>query len=164
MLIVFRTFCGIYIYNEKIETTLRRRNICFLLYIRKALIQDMIFVFQNMGIKDEFHQKNILVCIEELYQPSSPLSTAMRMTGSSFTMTSIPVDLNCPLSVNYQSNNAANNTHNLVLQSFSVLKKCDKCNKYLRGLLHQGFLCKGMFSLLLNYSSLSILQYIEFYM
>ncbi|CAG5100964.1 Similar to pik3r1-a: Phosphatidylinositol 3-kinase regulatory subunit alpha (Xenopus laevis) [Cotesia congregata] len=57
----------------------------------------------NMGIKDEFHQKNILVCIEELCRPSS--------------LPALPAS-------------AADN------------KRCDKCHKYLRGLLHQGFLCQ----------------------
>ncbi|XP_032680236.1 phosphatidylinositol 3-kinase regulatory subunit alpha isoform X2 [Odontomachus brunneus] len=94
----------------------------------------------NMGIKDEFHQKNILVCIEELCQPSPPPPVATETTGS--TTPGVAVDSGCPLGVSYPGNNATNNAHNLVPHSFSVLEKCDKCHKYLRGLLHQGFLCQ----------------------
>ncbi|XP_015190692.1 PREDICTED: phosphatidylinositol 3-kinase regulatory subunit alpha-like isoform X2 [Polistes dominula] len=42
----------------------------------------------------------------------------------------------------HPANNTTNDSHNLVLHSFSILQKCDKCSKYLRGLLHQGFLCR----------------------
>ncbi|XP_014482039.1 PREDICTED: phosphatidylinositol 3-kinase regulatory subunit alpha isoform X2 [Dinoponera quadriceps] len=76
----------------------------------------------NMGIKDEFHQRSILVCIEELCQPTEDTDT---------TTTS-----DCSLS--YPGSNA----HNLVPHSFSVLEKCGKCHKYIRGLFHQGFLCQ----------------------
>lgn len=109
-----------------------------------------LFLLQNMGIKDEFHQKNILVCIEELCQPSPPPPVATETTGS--TTPGVAVDSGCSLGVSYPGNNATNNAHNLVPHSFSVLEKCDKCHKYLRGLLHQGFLCQGTFaSLILNF-------------
>ncbi|XP_058794763.1 phosphatidylinositol 3-kinase regulatory subunit alpha-like isoform X2 [Phymastichus coffea] len=75
----------------------------------------------NMGIKDEFHQKNILVCIEELCTPSPPPSSESSAS---------------------QSEQQQQKKHKLVPHSFSVLEKCDKCHKYLRGLLHQGFLCQ----------------------
>ncbi|XP_011154878.1 phosphatidylinositol 3-kinase regulatory subunit alpha isoform X3 [Harpegnathos saltator] len=94
----------------------------------------------NMGIKDEFHQKNILVCIEELCQPSPPPPPVATETTGPTTPSVDPA--NCPLGVGYPGNNATNNAHNLVPHSFSVLEKCDKCHKYLRGLLHQGFLCQ----------------------
>ncbi|XP_054005763.1 phosphatidylinositol 3-kinase regulatory subunit alpha isoform X2 [Hylaeus anthracinus] len=90
----------------------------------------------NMGIKDEFHQKNILACIEELCNTSTTLalpdnaSTAVTQTSSSVatdSMGGVVATTGIP--------------HTLVPQSFSVLEKCDKCHKYLRGLLHQGFLC-----------------------
>ncbi|EFN87789.1 Calcium-dependent protein kinase C [Harpegnathos saltator] len=93
-----------------------------------------------MGIKDEFHQKNILVCIEELCQPSPPPPPVATETTGPTTPSVDPA--NCPLGVGYPGNNATNNAHNLVPHSFSVLEKCDKCHKYLRGLLHQGFLCQ----------------------
>ncbi|XP_064215366.1 phosphatidylinositol 3-kinase regulatory subunit alpha [Tribolium castaneum] len=72
----------------------------------------------NMGIKDEFHQMAILSCIEELLgkQENKMLS-------------------------NDQDSDIAH-THNLTQHSFSSLERCGKCNKYLRGLLHQGFVCQ----------------------
>ncbi|XP_063219175.1 phosphatidylinositol 3-kinase regulatory subunit gamma-like isoform X3 [Bacillus rossius redtenbacheri] len=68
----------------------------------------------NMGIKDEFHQKAILVCIDEL--------------------------CNSPVGM-YTEETCTNSTHQLIENSFSTLERCDKCNKYLRGLQHQGFVC-----------------------
>ncbi|XP_044016208.1 phosphatidylinositol 3-kinase regulatory subunit alpha isoform X2 [Aphidius gifuensis] len=89
----------------------------------------------NMGIKDEFHQKNILLCIEELCRPTSSSSTIDRGSLASDDDTS-----SCADSAIGLGNTGVK--HDLVPQSFSVLEKCDKCNKYLRGLLHQGFLCQ----------------------
>lgn len=107
------------------------------------------FLLQNMGIKDEFHQRNILVCIEELCKTLPPPPVALETMGSALsTTTSTPgvaVESACSLGVNYPGNNLTNNAHNLMPQSFSVLEKCGKCHKYLRGLLHQGFLCQGTF-------------------
>ncbi|XP_076658734.1 phosphatidylinositol 3-kinase regulatory subunit alpha [Halictus rubicundus] len=92
----------------------------------------------NMGIKDEFHQRNILACIEELLQPVPSLpegaSTTVMPTTSIVSTTSD--------SMGGESMTTGNpHPHTLMPQSFSVLEKCDKCHKYLRGLLHQGFLC-----------------------
>lgn len=92
-----------------------------------------------MGIKDEFHQKNILLCIEELCRPTSS-STIDRGSLASDDDTS-----SCADSAIELGNTGVK--HDLVPQSFSVLEKCDKCNKYLRGLLHQGFLCQGNINL-----------------
>ncbi|CAD6201235.1 GSCOCG00000040001-RA-CDS [Cotesia congregata] len=95
----------------------------------------------NMGIKDEFHQKNILVCIEELCRPSSlpalPASAADNSTNKSQQLT-----INNDITSTNNSNTVNNQKHNLIPHSFSVLERCDKCHKYLRGLLHQGFLCQ----------------------
>jgi len=101
-----------------------------------------------MGIKDEFHQKNILVCIEELCQPSSPppVSTDTVDPASAAIIATTPtstVESERPLEVGYSGGNVISNAHNLMPHSFSVLEKCGKCHKYLRGLLHQGFLCQG---------------------
>ncbi|RLU24802.1 hypothetical protein DMN91_002892 [Ooceraea biroi] len=101
----------------------------------------------NMGIKDEFHQKNILVCIEELCQPSPPplVSTDTVDPANpaiSATTPTSTVESDRPLEVSCPGGNVTSNAHNLVPHSFSVLEKCGKCHKYLRGLLHQGFLCQ----------------------
>ncbi|XP_063994479.1 uncharacterized protein LOC135172035 isoform X1 [Diachasmimorpha longicaudata] len=90
----------------------------------------------NMGIKDEFHQKNILVCIEELCQSST--SPASEASKSSASLSSIDTNKTTDTAAILGS---SSNQHNLVSHSFSVLERCDKCHKYLRGLLHQGFLC-----------------------
>nr|CAD7432568.1 unnamed protein product [Timema monikensis] len=74
----------------------------------------------NMGIKDEFHQKAILVCIDELCRPIEHGKAIYNDVDES-----------------YKDSN-----HRLLEHSFSSLERCDKCNKYLRGLLHQGFLCQ----------------------
>lgn len=101
--------------------------------------QHMIFfLIQNMGIKDEFHQNSILSCIKELCQSSPTSSSAIDDTTL--------MDNETSPSHGDTTATALNNTgiqHTLVPHSFSVLEKCDKCNKYLRGLLHQGFLCQG---------------------
>lgn len=113
-----------------------------------------VILLQNMGIKDEFHQRNILVCIEELRQPSPSPPVATETTsqptlGTAMPTSGVAVESGCSLGVNYPSNNVVNNAHNLMPHSFSVLEKCGKCHKYLRGLLHQGFLCQGTSVLLL---------------
>ncbi|CAG9855406.1 unnamed protein product [Phyllotreta striolata] len=77
-----------------------------------------------MGIKDEFHQKAILTCIDELLNKSEE--------NPGFRTEQEDVDAS-----------GKNFFHNLASHSFSTLERCDKCNKYLRGLLHQGFLCQN---------------------
>ncbi|KAK3915040.1 Phosphatidylinositol 3-kinase regulatory subunit alpha, partial [Frankliniella fusca] len=73
----------------------------------------------NMGVKDEFHQRAILVCVEELQSRT----------------------LHSPLAGDDNSCDPAN-THNMRLYSFSELQRCDKCQKFLRGLQHQGLICQ----------------------
>lgn len=78
----------------------------------------------NMGIKDEFHQKAILVCIDQLQnecrdidsKPSSGIGGADCSTPASH--------------------------HNLRNHSFHDLHRCDKCGLYLRGFIHQGQFCQ----------------------
>lgn len=76
-----------------------------------------------MGIKDEFHQKAILVCIAELcnVQQQQPEDVVENKE-----LYSVPEKFQ----------------HKLMEHSFSTLERCGKCNKYLRGLLHQGFICQ----------------------
>ncbi|XP_022189203.2 phosphatidylinositol 3-kinase regulatory subunit alpha isoform X2 [Nilaparvata lugens] len=73
----------------------------------------------NMGIKDEFHLKAILVCIDELCRKGSDMQNESSM-----------------------ENSAAASDHYLRKHSFSTLERCDKCHKYLRGLSHQGYICQ----------------------
>jgi hypothetical protein len=67
-----------------------------------------------MGITEELYQKTIMVCLDELVHSSQ-------------------------LTVKDISD--VNSVREL---SFAILKRCDKCNKYLREILHQQFLCQGM--------------------
>ncbi|XP_016905595.1 phosphatidylinositol 3-kinase regulatory subunit alpha isoform X2 [Apis cerana] len=93
----------------------------------------------NMGIKDDFHQKTILACIEELCQ--TPVVGAT-LSASTTTLNASSVNVANDAIVGGSGSVATGNSpHTLMPQSFSVLEKCDKCHKYLRGLLHQGFLC-----------------------
>ncbi|KAG0729017.1 Phosphatidylinositol 3-kinase regulatory subunit alpha [Chionoecetes opilio] len=81
----------------------------------------------NMGIKDEFHQKSILVCIDQLQSgcheglcPGDKLSVGV---GG--------VECTTPAS-----------HHNLRNHSFHDLHRCDKCGLHLRGFIHQGQFCQ----------------------
>lgn len=81
----------------------------------------------NMGIKDEFHQKSILVCIDQLQNgchegicPGDKLTTGV---GG--------VECTTPAS-----------HHNLRNHSFHDLHRCDKCGLHLRGFIHQGQFCQ----------------------
>lgn len=134
-----------------------------------------------MGIKDEFHQRNILVCIEELCRPNQnkqeqqsqhvvgsgslpiaiPDATAtgtnlsshaasinqLKIAGSpgSNQLAMSPRELTCSQQQQLSTTTTENAKldHHLVPHSFSVLETCDKCHRYLRGLLHQGFLCQS---------------------
>lgn len=73
-----------------------------------------------MGIKDEFSQMAILSCIAELLGKQD----------------------NTKMNNEQESDNSTQYSHNLAQHSFSTLERCGKCNKYLRGLLHQGFVCQ----------------------
>lgn len=91
----------------------------------------------NMGIKDEFPQKTILACIEELCQPSQT-PFALQEATSTATPTTSALANDSLASCNTE---ITGNPHVLLPQSFSMLEKCDKCHKYLRGVLHQGLFC-----------------------
>lgn len=98
---------------------------------------------QNMGIKDDFHQKTILACIEELCHATSASATLSEAAVAATPNSSSGTVVNEAITGGSGSVATGNSPHTLMPQSFSVLEKCDKCHKYLRGLLHQGFLCLG---------------------
>ncbi|KAF2360313.1 Protein kinase C-like phorbol ester/diacylglycerol-binding domain [Trinorchestia longiramus] len=77
----------------------------------------------HMGIKDEFHQQSILVCISQLQNDG--------MLGGGDPTSLVGGDCNTPAS-----------HHSLRPHSFSKLHSCDKCGHYLRGFFHQGQYCK----------------------
>lgn len=82
----------------------------------------------NMGIKDEFHQKAIMVCIGQLQNECGDSlclgdNPATEAIGGGECIT--------PAS-----------HHNLRNHSFHDLHRCDKCGYYLRGFIHQGQFCQ----------------------
>ncbi|XP_063609789.1 phosphatidylinositol 3-kinase regulatory subunit alpha-like isoform X2 [Penaeus indicus] len=82
----------------------------------------------TMGIKDEFHQKAILVCIDQLQNECSD----GLCIGDSGTPSAVGGgDCNTPAS-----------HHNLRNHSFHDLHRCDKCGRFLRGFIHQGQFCQ----------------------
>lgn len=103
-----------------------------------------------MGIRDEFHQSSILACIEELkigrpvydndyallaYTKSSGVNSTTGTATSTLTPTPTPIAPTATTTISKQ-------IHEMTQYSFSQLRKCDQCHKYLRGIIHQGMLCK----------------------
>ena len=86
-----------------------------------------------MGVKDEFHQRAILVCIDELCQRSTKESESMATANGDVESTACHAGAAPPP------------PHRMVESSFQSLERCDKCNKFLRGLLHQGLICHCTF-------------------
>lgn len=79
-------------------------------------------LLQNMGIKDEFHQEAILDSIDQLQNKG-----------------------NCKQNEILSSELIEAHKHKLAECSFHNLYRCDKCGGFLRGLFHQGQICKGTF-------------------
>ncbi|XP_046457115.1 phosphatidylinositol 3-kinase regulatory subunit alpha-like isoform X4 [Daphnia pulex] len=84
----------------------------------------------NMGVKDEFHQKAILVCIDELCQRSTSKESEL-----------LAVTANANGEGDSSCHTGLTPPHRMVESSFQSLERCDKCHKFLRGLLHQGLIC-----------------------
>lgn len=104
----------------------------------------------QMGIKNEFHQQTILASIKDLLTSAEkPIQSGVTVrttsggpgvvfglsgleeTGSGTTTGDVATTAD-----------SQHSQHDLVDHSFSKLVKCDKCQQYLRGLIHQGLLCK----------------------
>ncbi|XP_013780715.1 phosphatidylinositol 3-kinase regulatory subunit alpha-like isoform X1 [Limulus polyphemus] len=83
----------------------------------------------NMGIKDEFHQKAILVCIEELCRAKKELGSVEETPNLSDTFCN-------------RNDESPQGSHQLLQESFSTLLQCHKCHAYLRGIVHQGLVCQ----------------------
>ena len=91
-----------------------------------------------MGVKDEFHQRAILVCIDELCQ---------RSTNTTASAVAKELDVNGAVVVETEATPLPppSGGHRMVESSFQSLERCDKCHKFLRGLLHQGLICHCKF-------------------
>lgn len=98
-----------------------------------------------MGIRDEFHQSSILACIDELKsgRPVYDNDYAL-LTYSKSANTGTPAASGSSISSPGANSGSAapKQIHEMTQYSFPQLRKCDQCHKYLRGIIHQGMLCK----------------------
>lgn len=145
-----------------------------------------------MGVKEEFHQRAILMCVDELCQRSTSSSAGAKelneptsSDGSPATGPSLSSSSSSTCSSSMSSSSATSVTsassatttatttassppygqqplppHRLVESSFPSLERCDKCHKYLRGLLHQGLRCHGQFPLGPGFDSLAPFRFL----
>lgn len=87
---------------------------------------------RDMGIKDDFHQKSILVCVDQLCgrdPDSQPYAYSLPPKGHC-------VDLNDMEAA------AGDSEHRFSEYNFSSLQRCHLCDKLLYGLVHQGLQCR----------------------
>ncbi|XP_062542671.1 phosphatidylinositol 3-kinase regulatory subunit alpha isoform X3 [Armigeres subalbatus] len=100
----------------------------------------------QMGIKNEFHQQTILASIKDLLtsadKPIQSGGTMRTISGGSGIVLKIAGDDSSLCSSTGDPAAVGKHSHELVNHSFLKLVKCDKCQQYLRGLIHQGLLCK----------------------
>lgn len=108
----------------------------------------------QMGIKNEFHQQTILASIKDLLtsaekpiQSGVTVRTTSGGTGVVFGLSGLEevgsgTTGGAGTGAGDMATTDPHSKHDLVDHSFSKLVKCDKCQQYLRGLIHQGLLCK----------------------
>ncbi|GFN87133.1 phosphatidylinositol 3-kinase regulatory subunit alpha [Plakobranchus ocellatus] len=85
--------------------------------------------FQEMGIKDDFHQKSILVCIDELCGQNTdvqPYASSLPQPGHCIEMEAA----------------AGDSEHRFTEYNFSSMQRCHVCDKFLFGLVRQGLQCR----------------------
>ncbi|GFS13479.1 phosphatidylinositol 3-kinase regulatory subunit alpha [Elysia marginata] len=85
--------------------------------------------FQEMGIKDDFHQKSILVCIDELCGQN----TDLQPYASSLPQPGLCLDMEAA---------AGDSEHRFTEYNFSSMQRCHVCDKFLFGLVRQGLQCR----------------------
>ncbi|XP_041359629.1 phosphatidylinositol 3-kinase regulatory subunit alpha-like [Gigantopelta aegis] len=86
---------------------------------------------RKMGIKDEFHQKSILVCIDELCgqnPDNQPYASSLPPPGQCVEMEAASCD--------------AASAHRFDEYNFSSMQRCHLCDKFLYGLMRQGLQCR----------------------
>ncbi|XP_046372437.1 phosphatidylinositol 3-kinase regulatory subunit alpha-like isoform X2 [Haliotis rufescens] len=86
----------------------------------------------EMGIKDEYHQKSILVCIDELCGQNSDNQPYA---------TSLPPANQC-VDMEADAYSAASSEHRFAEYNFSSMQRCHLCDKFLYGLVRQGLQCR----------------------
>ncbi|ESP01235.1 hypothetical protein LOTGIDRAFT_157404, partial [Lottia gigantea] len=82
---------------------------------------------REMGIKDEFHQKSILVCIDELCGQNTE---------------SQPYAARLPPVISIDMEASGCSEHRFAEYNFSSMQRCHLCDKFLYGLVHQGLQCR----------------------
>ncbi|KAK3607153.1 hypothetical protein CHS0354_005281 [Potamilus streckersoni] len=85
---------------------------------------------KEMGIRDEFHQKSILVCIDELCN---------RNPDNRPYAQSLPPPGHCDMEA---ASCASTTDHRFAEYNFSSLQRCHLCDKFLYGLMRQGVQCR----------------------
>lgn len=99
-----------------------------------------------MGIKNEFHQQTILASIKDLLtsaeKPIQSGGSLRTISGGSGIVLKSAGEDSSSLGGSIDPASGGKHSHDLVNHSFLKLVKCDKCQQYLRGLIHQGLLCK----------------------
>ncbi|KAL5021938.1 hypothetical protein ScPMuIL_001093, partial [Solemya velum] len=86
---------------------------------------------QDMGIKDDFHQNSILVCIDELCD-QSPNNRTYASSGPQPQCIDI-MEAAC---------SSEESEHRFTEYNFSSLQRCHLCDKFLYGLMRQGLQCR----------------------
>ncbi|XP_052832107.1 uncharacterized protein LOC106879157 [Octopus bimaculoides] len=86
----------------------------------------------EMGIKDEFHKKSLLVCIDELCERNPDQRQFTNPLPASGTY-----DFD-----EYYCDESQVCEHQFGDYNFSSMQRCHYCNKFLFGLMHQGFQCR----------------------
>ncbi|CAL1540645.1 unnamed protein product [Lymnaea stagnalis] len=84
---------------------------------------------REMGIKDDFHQKSILVCIDEL---------CGQQTDTQLYASSLPPPGHC---LDMEAA-AGDSEHRFAEYNFSSMQRCHVCDKFLYGLVRQGLQCR----------------------
>ncbi|BFY99582.1 hypothetical protein BsWGS_02622 [Bradybaena similaris] len=86
-------------------------------------------MLMEMGIKDDFHEKSILVCIDELCGQQTdiqPYATSLPPPGHCIKMEAA----------------AGDSEHRFAEYNFSSMQRCHVCDKFLYGLVRQGLQCR----------------------
>ncbi|XP_053394066.1 phosphatidylinositol 3-kinase regulatory subunit alpha-like isoform X1 [Mercenaria mercenaria] len=92
-------------------------------------------MLMDLGIKDDFHQKAILVCVDELCgrnPDEAPYNTGLPPPGQF--MSDMEAASSC--------GGAASENHRFAEYNFSSLQRCHLCDKFLYGLMRQGVQCR----------------------
>jgi len=84
---------------------------------------------QEMGIRDDFHQNSILVCVDEL-------------CGQNSNNKNLPPPGLCLDGIKMEASAGVDSEHRFSEYNFSSMQRCHVCDKFLYGLVRQGLQCR----------------------